>query len=241
MGKEVPLSIPERLAIGCEIFHKMLDQASRGLRVCCPGIIDSFDAAKQTEKVRLCLRERVRIKGVLSWEEIKPLVDVPIVIPRAGGYTLTLPVTAGDECLVVFGDSCMDAWWQSGGVQNQMDRRSHDLSDGYAILGVWSQPRVLPGYSISAIQMRNDAGTNLVNLAADALSLAFGANTLVVNAAGVTITVGSNSITVNAAGITINGVACAITGGVAGTVIDSKNFIAHHHNEHDGYATTGVV
>lgn len=102
------------------------------------------------------------------------LVDVPIVIPRAGGYALTLPIQAGDECLVVFGDMCMDGWWQSGGVQNQVECRRHDLSDGFAIIGVWSQPRVIPGYSTGSAQLRNDAGSAYVELAGDTINIVGG-------------------------------------------------------------------
>ena len=83
------------------------------------------------------------------------LLDVPVVLPRAGDYVITLPIRPGDECLVVFADQCIDAWWQSGGVQNQMDRRRHDLSDGFAILGVWSQPRRLNNYDSDGLRLLN--------------------------------------------------------------------------------------
>lgn len=83
------------------------------------------------------------------------LLDVPIVLPRAGDYILTLPVQAGDECLVIFADQCIDAWWQNGGVQNPMERRRHDLSDGFAILGTWSQPRRLAKFSTDTMQLLN--------------------------------------------------------------------------------------
>lgn len=144
------------------------------LRVCIPGIIQSFDAAAQTVTVRPALREKMCMNGTESWVDIPLLVDVPIVIPRAGGYTLTLPVKAGDECLVVFGDMCMDGWWQSGGVQNQVECRRHDLSDGFAILGCWSQPRVISGYSKNSAQLRNDAGSAYVEIAGDTVNIVGG-------------------------------------------------------------------
>ena len=139
-----------------------------------PGIIQSFDAAAQTVTVQPALREKMLADGDESWIDIPLLVDVPIVIPRAGGYALTLPIQAGDECLVVFGDMCMDGWWQSGGVQNQVECRRHDLSDGFAIIGVWSQPRVIPGYSTGSAQLRNDAGSAYVELAGDTINIVGG-------------------------------------------------------------------
>lgn len=96
---------------------------------------------EQTVRVQPAIREVVTGSDYTPVSIPLPeLLDVPIVLPRAGDYVITLPVRAGDECLVIFADQCIDAWWQNGGVQNQMERRRHDLSDGFAILGTWSQP-----------------------------------------------------------------------------------------------------
>lgn len=141
------------------------------LRVAVPGIIESFDPGEQTVTVRVAIREKVLLDGDEKWVNIPLLLDVPIIIPRAGGYCLTLPVQKGDECLVVFGDMCIDAWWQSGGIQNQIDCRRHDLSDGFAILGCWSQPRVIPHYSTGTAQLRNNDGTAYVELAGDTINI----------------------------------------------------------------------
>lgn len=80
-------------------------------RVASPGIIQSFDSTTQTVSVQLAIREKRYNDGEETWEDVPLLVDVPVVFPRAGGYLLTLPIAPGDECLVIFGDNCMDAWW----------------------------------------------------------------------------------------------------------------------------------
>jgi hypothetical protein len=92
------------------------------------------------------------------------LVDVPIMYQGGGGYSITLPITAGDECLIIFADRCIDAWWQSGGVQAPMENRMHDLSDGFALVGVRSQPKVVPNISASNVQIRSDDGTVFVEI-----------------------------------------------------------------------------
>ncbi len=148
--------------------------ASIKTRVAIPGIIQSFDAAAQTVTVRPALREKLNLDGSEQWVEIPLLVDVPVALPRAGGYALTLPIQAGDECLVVFGDMCMDGWWQSGGVQNQVECRRHDLSDGFAIVGIWSQPRVLSNYSTSSAQLRNEDGTAYVEISGSTINIVGG-------------------------------------------------------------------
>jgi hypothetical protein len=157
-------SLPELLGISTGAIRSALETMAASMRVAVPGIIQAFDADAQTVTVQVSIRERINLSGNLTWESIPLLVDVPIFMPRAGGFTLTMPVAAGDECLVIFGDNCIDAWWQSGGVQNQVEKRRHDLSDGFAIVGIWSQPRVLDGYKTDAAQLRNDAGDVYVEI-----------------------------------------------------------------------------
>lgn len=153
------------------------DKLNIDLRVACPGIIQSFNSIEQTVTVQLSLRESVNDSEYnKSWKEIPPLLDVPIVIPRAGGYCITMPIKKGDECLVIFADMCIDAWWQHGGIQNQMDKsmRRHDLSDGFAILGPWSQPRVLKNYSTNSCQIRNEEGTACIELKGNDINMKAG-------------------------------------------------------------------
>ncbi|GLG01592.1 hypothetical protein Alches_16320 [Alicyclobacillus hesperidum subsp. aegles] len=148
-----------------EFYRTLMDTVAANIRVAMPGIIQAFDPVEQVVSVQPAIRERIRNPDLsYSWVKLPLLLDVPIVFPRAGGFSLTMPVQQGDECLIVFGDMCMDGWWSSGGVQNQPDKRRHDLSDGYAILGVWSQPRVISNYATDAAQLRTDDGQTYISL-----------------------------------------------------------------------------
>jgi hypothetical protein len=163
------VTISERLADGNnkeEFYRRMLDNFASNLRVAVPGIIHDFDPVTQTATVQVALREKITNADLTQqWMDIPLLLDVPIVVPRAGGFVLTMPVTPGDECLIVFADMCMDAWFSSGGVQNQMEKRRHDLSDGFAILGAWSQPHKLANYSTTSAQLRSVDGAAYISLA----------------------------------------------------------------------------
>lgn len=152
------LSIDERLGGAAVAMQAATDAAKAQMRVALPGIITAFDAHQQTVSVRPAIREQLRIDGEKRFQEVPLLIDVPIVLPRAGGYVLSLTPEAGDECLVVFSDLCIDSWWQSGGVQNPFEMRRHDFSDGFAILGVWSQQR-RPKLRAGGICLQNDEGT----------------------------------------------------------------------------------
>ncbi len=135
------------------------------LRVALPGIIQSFDPETVTCTVQPAIYgQRLGDDGALVSEEIPILPDVPVVFPRGGGCTLTFPVKSGDECLLVFSDRCIDFWWQSGGVQEPVDPRQHDLSDAFAIVGPQSQAKKISGISTSAVELRSDDGGTRLSL-----------------------------------------------------------------------------
>ena len=83
---------------------------------------------------------------------------------------LAFAPAAGDEVLVVFGDMGIDAWWQSGGVQNQDEMRRHDLSDGFAVFGCWSQPNkpVLP---TQGVRLQTEDGTTNITLTGGSVAI----------------------------------------------------------------------
>lgn len=139
--------------------QKTEDQIARSLWTAIPGIVESVDYQEQTVTVQPTIREKVNLEGEYQWVELPKLIHVPFFIYSGGGYTITMPIQPGDECLVVFADMCIDAWWQSGGIQNQIDRRRHDLSDGFAICGFKSQPNTVPGYSGSSVQIKRGGHT----------------------------------------------------------------------------------
>jgi len=130
-----------------------------------PGIITKVNLAENTVEVQLALTQPIRDEaGEIEFVEIKPLQDVPLVFPGGGGFTLTFPITVGDEVLVVFASRCIDSWWQSGGTQKPMEPRMHDLSDAFAIPGPRSQPEKISSISSTKVQLRNDAGTSFVEI-----------------------------------------------------------------------------
>lgn len=144
-------------------------QAFRGLQAemwtALPGIVQSFDPAAQTCVVQPSIMMPIRGEDEKFVATVLPLLtDCPVHFPSGGNCTLTFPVKAGDECLVVFASRCIDSWWQSGGVQEQAARRMHDLSDGFAIVGFRSQPRTIPSISTSATQLRSDDGAAFFEL-----------------------------------------------------------------------------
>jgi Phage protein Gp138 N-terminal domain len=135
-----------------------------------PAIVAAVDLSRQTVSVQ------PSIQGVLSDKEdneslvnLPLLVDVPICWPRAGGFALTLPVTIGDEVLVVFSARAIDSWWQSGGIGAPVESRMHDLSDGFAILAPTSQPKKLSNVQADGIELRTESRSTYIRLTEGAI------------------------------------------------------------------------
>ncbi|HBR6787154.1 Gp138 family membrane-puncturing spike protein [Klebsiella pneumoniae] len=142
---------------------------SEQIRVALPGIIQSFDPGDDDRPPTCVVQPAIRYverdnDGNKSTKDYPLLVDVPVVFPRGGGCTLTFPVKAGDECLVIFADRCIDFWWQSGGIQEPVDERMHDLSDAFCIVGPQSQAKKIGGISTSAVELRSDDGETKLSL-----------------------------------------------------------------------------
>lgn len=147
------------------LIRAAFDGLSAGLWTALPGIIESFDPDAMTCKVQPTVMMQVLPQyGNAKSVALPLLVDCPVQFPGAGGATMTFPVAAGDECLVVFASRCIDGWWQAGGVQPQAEMRMHDLSDGFVLLGFRSKPRALAGVSLTTAQLRSDDGDTFIDL-----------------------------------------------------------------------------
>lgn len=161
----MPVSLSSQLGSKEQADASLAGSIMSALRVSMPGIVQSFDPDTVTAVVQPAIKGyEPDSNGGNQSTTLPLLVDVPVVFPRGGGCTLTFPVKAGDECLVVFADRCIDFWWQNGGVQEPVDDRVHDLSDAFCIVGPQSQAQKISGISTGAAQLRSDDGSTFFEL-----------------------------------------------------------------------------
>ena len=165
------------------------------------GTIASFDAAKQTAQVTLnvqrTISEQVRTYPIL--------VDVPVFVPSGGPACLTLPIAAGDTCLVLFNDRDIDNWFTTGAAAPPNSARIHSLADGLAIVGFRSRRNPVVNYSTTDAELRHgNAAIGLdgtkISIRNDTTSLRTALDALMVALTGWVNTGGStpNSTTVTA-------------------------------------------
>ena len=167
------ISRAEREDVREASYRELITAARMDLHTAMPGIIQSFDAARMTCTIQPAIRGAIIApNGRAEAADLPLLVDCPVVFPGGGGYILTYPLKAGDEALIVIAERCIDAWWQSGGVQAAAEYRLQDLSDGFVIPGPRSQPHVVAGgVGMTGAELRTDSGTTVLRLKGNQVEL----------------------------------------------------------------------
>lgn len=157
-----------------------LEGWQKGIWTCLPCVITGFDPSDMTVSCVSAIQMQQKLEsGALQWITVTELRKVPVKFPSGGDYILTFPLAAGDECVVNFSSRCFDAWWQSGApivngvvqAQPQSEFRMHDLSDGFAEVGIFSRPNVVSGISLNSTQLRHKDGESFVEVAAGVVTI----------------------------------------------------------------------
>lgn len=125
------------------------------------GRIEKFDASKGLADVKPLQHEvRTEEAGDVTYS-LAVVPGVPVMSFGGGDYHLTLPVTKGDECLLLCVDRSIDLWHARGGEGDPVDVRRHNLSDAIAIVGLRSTPRKLDEWPTDRIELGKQGGVRV--------------------------------------------------------------------------------
>lgn len=229
------ISYQERLNSELDAIDAAISASRADIWTALPGIIKSFNPEAVTATVRPAITGVVlQTDGSHQPVTLPLLLDCPVVFPRGGGCTLTFPVKAEDECLIIFSSRCIDAWWQSGGVQIPMEMRMHDLSDGFVLVGPMSQPNKISAISTEAVQLRSDDGAAFfeINPSSHDIAITTSGN---IKMTGQSIVMQADSVTIDTPATTISG--ALQSGGSKGTgatftgdvIADGTSLTKHVH------------
>lgn len=241
----MPVALNSQLGSKEQADAQLAQAIMSAMRVSMPGIIQSFDPDAVTAVVQPAIKGAEQDEsGAEVSVNLPLLVDVPVVFPRGGGCTLTFPVKAGDECLVIFADRCIDFWWQSGGIQEPVDERMHDLSDAFCIVGPQSQAKKIGGISTTGAQLRTDDGSAFIEVAAGGDITATTAGSATINAPEIVL---NGNVTINgnlSQGMGERGGTATMHGPVTVTndvTAGGKSLMTHMHGgvEHGNDSTGG--
>jgi len=132
------------------------------------GIVRGFDPAKQTISAQIAYKKtsfkRDKATGVYNpvLIDYPPMTDIPVVVLGGGTACLTMPIAAGDECLLLFNDRDLDNWFQSGQVGPNATARLHSFSDAVALVGLHSLAKSITTYDpVRAVLRNGQAGVGV--------------------------------------------------------------------------------
>lgn len=138
----MPLRVSGWTASENQIYENLINEAMFRTRCCIPCIVQSYNSANNTVECQPAVRERIiNEDGTIQYIQLPLLINVPVVFPGSENFDIKFPLSKNDECLVFFSDLSIDNFWQKGSVQNPVEVRRHDLSDGMAIPCRMSLPR----------------------------------------------------------------------------------------------------
>lgn len=203
------MDIREKIHDEEETLRALIDEVKSGIHTALTGTVTAFYPDKMMVDVQPSTKSAIRQPdGTTKMIPYPLLTGVPVSFPGGGGATLTFPIKAGDEAVVMFASRSTDAWSQSGGEQNPMDARTQDLSDGIAHVGIRSSGKLpVGGASSDATELRTDDGKSRMSL----------------NGSGINVS-SDQPVVVNAPDLIINGISFMnhVHGGVAPGSADTK-------------------
>lgn len=201
-------------------YNQFADDITGKLYCALPAIVESVNYENQTiEASPVTIMKRTDDAGMVTDFKLPMLVDVPFQCYKGGGYSITVPVKQGDECLIIFTDVDFSAWFQNGGFNYAEHSFQHSYTNAIAIIGISSEVNAIPNYNPNAIEVRNADASEKISLS-------------------------EGNITLKSATITLDGnVTTTGTSNLQGTTtIQGKQFLSHvHSNGNQGSNTGGVV
>lgn len=117
-----------------QIYENLINEALFRTRCCIPCIIQSYNSEQNTVECQPAIRERIiNEDGTIQYMNLPLLINVPVAFPGSKSFTYKFVLEKNDECLVLFSDLSIDNFWEKSSLQNPVEVRRHDLSDGIAI------------------------------------------------------------------------------------------------------------
>lgn len=145
-------------------LRQIFDAHQEGLYTAMPGIVKSYDAAKQTASVQPALQSITRAVDDDEpdlVESLPVLAEVPVLWPRGGGQFSHFPMAAGDSVLLVFCQQDINAWRRDGGEVDPGTLDRHGLSGAVAVPGFFPSTAPIPGLSSQYAEIGAESGARV--------------------------------------------------------------------------------
>lgn len=166
-----------------DVLNRLKRETMLAMNCVLIGKIESYSSVSNTANISICVKRKL-----LNGEEIEypQLQDVPIFILSGGTSYVSIPIVAGDFCIVLCCDRSIDDWYLAGQTTAPKDTRCHSLSDAIALVGVkplTSMTTPIPSSSVcinggsKKVSLKNTSGNlkttldTIISLSTDLIAL----------------------------------------------------------------------
>lgn len=127
-----------------------------------PARVVAVNIQAQTVDVQpLLMRVEIDDEGNESTVSQPQVSSVPLLMPRCATAFISMPVAVDDVVLLVCAERSIDRWYMQGGEVDPGDTAMHDLSDAFAIPGVFPQAQALTDAHAQDIVIGFNGGGNV--------------------------------------------------------------------------------
>lgn len=149
-----------------DVLGGAMRQAMRAINCVQIGTIEAFDPETQLANISIAMKQVKDVfeNGTRTLQEYPLLMECPVVTLFGGVDFLSMPVTKGDNCIVLFNDREIDNWLNSGDGQAPTTFRMHDISDAFAIVGIRPLTNSIVGFLANGIRLSHGGGSSQLDL-----------------------------------------------------------------------------
>ena len=143
------------------------------------AIVQKFDPVKQVVEATMTYKKSFNTPPTFTstgdkaasvfYKDYPVMLDMPAIILSGGAAHLELPISQGDECLILFNDRDIDNWFSSGQVTALNTSRMHNFSDGIALVGLRSLKKSITGWDLTRASLKH--GTTRVGVSSSKVKI----------------------------------------------------------------------
>jgi len=178
-----------------------------------PGIVQEYDQSTKRARVLPAIK---RLNTDNSLNSLPIVVDVPIIFPSGGGFTVTMPVSKDDAVLILFSQRGISNFKNSFKESSPTRESLLSLQDAIAIPGFGSL-NITPSSSTGATIQTEDGnnalivengkveiqkGSNTVTVDDNEMQAVINGNTLTLDSSKMEANVGGGILTLNSVSLT---------------------------------------
>lgn len=117
-----------------ELLNEFVDSRLLDVHTAIPARVIEFHDDESTVDALPVVKARVpSVDGGTKAEAIPTIYDVPVAWPGSGSVFMKWPIPKGSHVLLIFQESCIAQWRDTGEVSEPGDLARHDWSYPYAL------------------------------------------------------------------------------------------------------------